>query len=371
MNVIRLRAQGLRNLHDLDFTPDGGVSIICGDNAQGKTNLLEAIWLFCGARSFRGSKDGEYIAFDRDFVRLELDFFAQGRGQSAVILIDREKKQVQLNGIKQRGVSALSGIFRAVVFSPDHLELVKQGPRERRRLIDISLCQAYPKYGKILEGYEKILRQRGVLLKDAQTYPQVLDMLDAWDASLAEYGGYITWMRARYVGKLAALAAEVYDGICAGREKFSASYAAGAGETGYGADRKEITEMLAKTVRENLREDIRQGRTSAGPHRDDIEIMVDGKNARAFGSQGQQRSCVLALKLAECKILEESAGEPPVVLLDDVMSELDSSRREYLLNHLCGRQVMITCCDASAFGAMEGGKVFHMEKGVLAVGKLQ
>ena len=365
MIAVRLRGEGFRNLRELDFLPDSGVNIICGDNAQGKTNLLEAIWLFCGVKSFRGSKDAEYIAFDGDFTRLELDFYAGGREQSACITIGRDKKQVLLNGIKQPGISALSGTLRGVVFSPDHLELVKQGPRERRRLIDISLCQAFPKYGKILEGYEKILRQRAVLLRDAQNHPQVLDMLETWDASLTEYGGYITWMRDRYVGKLAAFATQAYDGICSGREKFSAHYRAGMGAFDRGADRGEITRLMAREVQRSRREDIRQGRTGVGPHRDDIEITVDGKNARAFGSQGQQRSCVLAIKLAECRILEESAGASPIVLLDDVMSELDAGRREYLLNHLSGRQVFITCCDTSAFGAMEGGKVFHMQDGLL------
>ena len=367
MIALRLTGEGFRNLHSLDFAPDSGVNIICGDNAQGKTNLLEALWLFCGVRSFRGSKDSDYIAFDAGFARLELDFHAQGRDQTASITIGQEKKQAMLNGIKQPGISAFSAAMRGVVFSPDHLELVKQGPKQRRRLIDLSLCQAYPKYGKILDSYEKILRQRAVMLRDAQHHPQVADLLQAWDAGLIEYGGYITWMRSRYVRTLAEHAAQAYGGISAGREKFSARYRPGIGEIPAGAERKDITEMTAQAVRVALKDDIRQGRTSAGPHLDDIEIMIDAKNARAFGSQGQQRSCVLAIKLAECRILEESGEGAPIVLLDDVMSELDAGRREYLLGSLSGRQVFITCCDAAVISARGIGKVFHMHNGALTM----
>ena len=366
MRVGQLTGEGFRNLVSVNFEPDMGVNIICGENAQGKTNLLEAIWLFCGGKSFRGSKDGDYIAFEEDFLRLGLTFFAQGRQQSASIRMGPDGKQALVNEIKLERFSLLSETFNAVVFSPDHLELVKQGPRERRKLIDVSLCQAYPKYCKILESYERILRQRAVLLADARHHVGVADMLDVWDEGLIRYGGYITWMRARYLQKLAGYAADIYDGISRGREKFSACYAPGCGEIDPGCNRDEITEILARAVKAGRRDDIRLGRTGAGPHRDDVEIMVSGQSARAFGSQGQQRSCVLALKLAECRILEEGAGEPPVVLLDDVMSELDEGRREYLLNHLSGKQVMITCCDRSAFAALDSGKVFTMKAGVLA-----
>ena len=352
---------------DLDFEPGAGVNIICGQNAQGKTNLLEALWLFCGGRNFRGSKDTDYIAFDGDHFALELDFFAGKRNQSAAIHQGPDGKQILINEIRAEKVSSLSEIFRAVVFSPDHLELVKQGPKERRKLIDFSLCQAYPKYGKILESYERILRQRAVLLGDASKHAQVMDMMDIWDEGLTQYGGYITWMRAKYVGKLAEYAAAVYEGISGGQEKFSAYYAAGCGKIPLDGSRKDITEILAKAVKANRKNDIRLGRTVVGPHRDDIEIMINGQSARAFASQGQQRSCVLALKLAECRILQEGAGEAPIVLLDDVMSELDESRREYLLNSLKDKQVVITCCDTSAFGALREGKVFRMRAGVVTV----
>ena len=367
MKVLRLRAEGFRNLEKVVFCPAEGVNIIWGENAQGKTNLLEAIWIFSGAKSFRGAKEADYIPFGGGVTRLELDFFAEGREQTAALIFSPEGRRVLLNEIKQERPSALAGALRAVVFSPDHLELVKQGPKERRRLLDISLCQAYPKYGKVLEGFEKILKQRAVLLRDAATCPQLLEMLEVWDEGLCEYGGYITWMRARYIHKLAGFAAEAYRGISGGRERFSARYTAACGEIHPELERGEVTEILRAAVEESRREDIRYGRTNIGPHRDDIEILVGEKSAKAFGSQGQQRSCVLALKLAECRLLEEGVGEPPIVLLDDVMSELDEGRRKYLLSQLKGKQVLITCCDPEGIQPPEGGKVVSIDNGQLTI----
>jgi DNA replication and repair protein RecF len=261
----------------------------------------------------------------------------------------------------------LAGIFCAVVFSPDHLTLVKQGAEKRRRFIDTSLCQAYPKYIRVLEGYTKILRQRNSLLKDMPRHPGLGDTLEAWDENLAGYGAYVTHMRARYVKKLASLAAVVYDGISSGKEVFEAGYLAGTGdEEADSKTREELRESFGQALKESLEEDIRTGITNKGPHRDDIEIKVGGASARNFGSQGQQRSCILALKLAECGILEERNQEPPVVLLDDVLSELDKNRRDYLLKRLEGKQTFLTCCDAESFSALGGGgAVCRMQGGAI------
>ncbi|MCL2580326.1 MAG: DNA replication/repair protein RecF [Oscillospiraceae bacterium] len=367
MKIIKLETQGFRNLADTRFLPGDEVNVIWGENAQGKTNLLESIWIFSGAKSFRGSKESDYIGFDKEITRLDLTFHAGGREQTAQLVFAQDGRKVLLNGIKQERLSSLSGSLRAVVFSPDHLELVKQGPKERRRLLDVSLCQAYPKYGKILESYEKILKQRAVLLKDAAAHSQVFDLLEVWDESLIEYGGYISWMRAKYIARLAGYASEAYMGITGGREMFSARYDASCGKIEPAWGRKEVGEILRAAVRRNRLEDIRQGRTGIGPHRDDIEILIGDKSARAFGSQGQQRSCVLALKLAECRLLEEGAGEPPIVLLDDVMSELDAGRRRYLLTQLTGKQVIITCCDPDTLAVTGNSRVFYMKRGELAM----
>lgn len=365
MRIKYLIIDNFRNIESMCFTPGPGANVIYGNNAQGKTNLLEAAWLFSGAKSFRGAKDSEFIKFNEQIASLKLEFHADERPQTAAITFSADKKLVLLNEIKQDSVTKLAGEFCTVVFSPDHLSLVKQGPERRRKLIDTSLCQAYPKYIKVLEGYAKTLKQRNTLLKDLHGHPSLLDTLEIWDKNLLDYGSYITAMRGRYVKKLAQYAKQIYDGISSGKEDFTATYQPSFGGTTDGFEKQDYREKLEQAIQKSRADDIRLGTTTMGPHRDDMEISVGGMSARAFGSQGQQRSCILALKLAECGILEESNKEPPVVLLDDVMSELDETRRSYLLNQLQGRQVLITCCNASSFGALEGGNVVEINSGRL------
>ncbi|MDL2232552.1 DNA replication/repair protein RecF [Ruminococcaceae bacterium OttesenSCG-928-L11] len=365
MNIQALKLERFRNIRQLEFSPVPGANVIYGDNAQGKTNILEAVWLFTGGKSFRGGKDSDFIRFGEENTSLQLEFSAGGRPQTAAVYLGEGRKNAFLNEIKQPSIGKLMGEFCAVFFSPDHLLLVKQGPEYRRRLIDTSLCQAYPKYAKILDSYQKILRQRASLLRDIPRSASLLDMLDVWDNSLVEYGGYITAVRAGYVKRLAEEAREVYAGISDGRETLGVCYRTSYELGGEPATRQEFTDAYRLAVRRNRGEDIAHGSTMAGPHRDDIDITIDGSSARSFGSQGQQRSCVLALKLAECALLEQRNGEPPVVLLDDVMSELDESRRGYLLNRLEGKQILITCCDVGLFRGLREGAVYHISNGAL------
>lgn len=368
MRVEAFEIEQFRNIHKISLTPCNGANIIYGDNAQGKTNLLEAIWLFSGSKSFRGSKDAEFTKFGESYAKLILDFFAKGRSQSSVISFTEDKKNVLLNEIKQESITRLTGEFCTVVFSPDHLSLIKQGPDKRRKLIDTSLMQAYPKYLKLIDGYNRALKQRNVLLKDIPQHAALLDTLEIWDESLLDYGAYIISMRARYIKKLAEVAASIYNGISSGKEQFAAVYSAELGSDAGEIDehnRDDIRVRFKKVLQQARAEDIKSGITNIGPHRDDIDITVNGVSARAFGSQGQQRSSILALKLAECAILEERHSEPPVVLLDDVMSELDHSRRDFLLNQLNGKQVFITCCDVESFSGLQDGKVFHIKDGVV------
>jgi DNA replication and repair protein RecF len=364
VRITQLRLENFRNIPGMEFHPGEDANIIFGENAQGKTNILEAIWLFTGARSFRGTKDSEFIRFGQTRCTLSLEFFADGREQTASIVFGEGKKLVKLNEIPQAGISRLAGEFRAVFFSPDHLLLIKQGPENRRRMLDVSLCQAYPKYAKILDSYQKILRQRASLLKDIPRNASLTELLDAWDKSLIDYVSYITAVRTGYTRQLARHAAEIYAGISGGRESLTVTYQSTAGQ-GDCQTRGEYREQLAIAIKQSRSADIAHGLTTIGPHRDDVEIAINGSSARSFGSQGQQRSCVLALKLAECAILEERGGEPPVVLLDDVMSELDELRRGYLLNKLRDMQILITCCDAAVFEALAGGKVFPIAGGAL------
>ncbi|MCL2857792.1 MAG: DNA replication/repair protein RecF [Oscillospiraceae bacterium] len=365
MEVTRLRGEGFRNLRELDFSPGVGVNIIHGENVQGKTNLLEALWLFCGAKSFRFGKESELVEFERERLRLDLDFVSEGREQSAAIEVSEDGKVAFLNEVRLERMAELSSIFRVVMFSPDHLELIKQGPVQRRKFIDQALTQVYPKYGEVLSGYDRILRQRGVLLSDLRSCSQPNTSLDVWDEALVDYGGYLAWMRLRYISKLVRYAVEIYAELSGGKERFSASYICGSGKLSVDWGRKEITKHFAKVLADSRKDDIRLKRTNKGPHRDDIDIMLDGQSVRQYGSQGQQRSCVLALKFAECRILEEMSGEPPIVLLDDVMSELDESRRKFLLGHLSRNQVFITCCEPEAVSAATEAKTFEMKAGLL------
>ena len=354
MKAERLFFEGFRNLETDEIRPDGGINVIYGENAQGKTNLLEALWLFSGARSFRSAKDASMIMSGREFARLELEFNAEGRGQTAAITIKNGRSAV-LNGVKLKSPGELAGNFRAVVFSPVHLSLIKDGPAERRRFLDTAICQLWPKYVAVYGEYMRAVTQRNAVLKDARFHTQLYDMLDVYDCEIAKKGARIVAYRERYVELIKQHATEIYEGIARGKESFSLCYQT----VKNASDPNALLEAL-KTARGS---DISVGSTSVGPHRDDLEIYVSEMSARQFASQGQQRSAVLALKLAEAAVLKEISGEQPVALLDDVMSELDEFRQDYILNHIRDWQVFITCCDRSTVSMMKSGAAFHISGG--------
>lgn len=364
MRIDRLRLRDFRNIAELELQPGGHVNIIHGDNAQGKTNLIEAVWLLTGAKSFRGGRDADLVRFGAACASVEAAFFRDGREQTADLAFGAGvKKRARLNEIPLPSGAGLAGVFCAVVFSPAHLSLAQDGPSERRRFADGCICQLSPRYIALLSDYSRTLLQRNTLLKDIAYAPSLLDTLDVWDERLAELGALICRNRAEYVARLAALAGEIYAGISAGRERFGARYVPGGAPEGLA--RGEYRAWLLEALRMARADDLRAGATSVGPHRDDIELSVDGLSLRGFGSQGQQRSAVLALKLAESRLAEQMLGERPVILLDDVMSELDGGRRDYLLNHLDGSQVFITCCDRQSFDSLQGGREFELKAGAL------
>ena len=232
----------------------------------------------------------------------------------------------------------------------------------RRSFIDGALCQLKPGYAGLLGIFQRALLQRNALLKDLVRFPELTDTLAVWDARFAKLGGEVMAERAAYVQRLAPKVQEIYFGISKGREGLMVSYAPAVKAEG-GLDSQQAEQALLQELARTRRSDIRAGFTTTGPHRDDLEITLDGLSARVYGSQGQQRSAVLALKLAEAEALSQLTGEPPVVLLDDVMSELDQSRQDYLLNHLHGRQVFITCCSPETVSRMETGRRFRVEAG--------
>lgn len=364
MIITKLQFEGFRNLDDGEITPDSGVNVIFGTNAQGKTNLLEGIWLLSGNRSFRGSRDSELIKFGRDFARLKIDFFSEEREQTAEILFLKGKKEVKINGIKQTSTSALVGKLCAVVFSPEHLTLVKSGPAERRKFLDNAICQIKPSYGELLANYNKTLAQRNALLKDLPYHSQLLDTLDIWDYRLAMLGASVIRMRVHYVDRLCECAKKYHSGISDNMEDLEISYNCGI-ERDKCDDSAVIREILSEKILQIREEDIKDRCTSVGPHRDDIDILINGDNAKAFGSQGQQRSCVLSMKIAEAELIKIAAAQEPIVLLDDVLSELDSRRQEFLLNKISERQVFISCCEAASVERLEGGRLFEVKKGVV------
>ena len=356
MTVNRIEFKNFRNIETLTLEPSDGVNVIYGENAQGKTNLMEGIWLFSGLKSFRGAKDAELVRFGCGFARLKMDFFAGKREQKAEITVDARRK-AKLNGVELPSCAGLMGKCSAVVFSPSFLNIVKNGPEERRKFLDAAVCQVKPAYAPLLASYHRLVKQRNSLLRDVQFESSLLDMLDVSDDRLAEAGEAVISERASYIEKLIPAAKAIHDGFSGGREEMSLSYL-----------RKDVNgggKTLRELIRDSRRNDILSRTTSVGPHRDDLEIRINGVSARSFGSQGQQRSCAVALKLGEAAVMKEVTGEQPAVLLDDVMSELDSGRQDYILNHIKGWQVFITCCEPSTVLRMCSGRTFRIEGGKL------
>lgn len=368
MFVIRFAARDFRNLEEEEIFPCEEVNVIYGSNAQGKTNLLEGMWLFTGGHSFRGAKDAELPRIDPGTGRnmpgtaLAMDFFSEEREQSAMLRIENGRRSTDINGVKKDTGTALVGKVRAVIFSPEHLLLVKEGPARRRNYLDTALCQLKPSYAPVLTAYRRALMQRNALLKDMSKSGQLPETLSVWDARIARLGAQVIQERRSFTESVAPKIAGIYEGISRGREALDVRYSPsvkGGGTLG------ETEQLFLSELSRTVPSDSRTGFTSVGPHRDDLEIEIDGISIRAYGSQGQQRSAVLAMKLAEAQILSELSGEPPIVLLDDVMSELDRERQDYLLNHLRGQQVFITCCSPDTVELMENGMRFRVEGGAV------
>lgn len=332
MKILRFSWENFRNLPSGGFSPADGVNVLFGRNAQGKTNLLEAMWLFTGERSFRGAKDAEMPGPESETSRLKLEFYGGGREQAAVIRFADGRRHAELNGVPKRSCSAMIGTFQAAVFSPEHLSLLQGGPAGRRSFLDAALSQIRPSYAALLAEYNRALAQRNALLKEAARRPELLDTLPVWDSRLVRGGEKVSARREEYLQRIAGPAAKFYSGMCGGKETLLLSYE---------ADTRSFAEDLAAS----RRTDLLLGHTGVGPHRDDFTVLIDGRDARAYGSQGQKRSAVIAMKLAEAEVLTQESGETPVVFLDDVLSELDAERQSFLLRKLDGFQVFLTSCE--------------------------
>jgi len=368
MKIEKHCAENYRNLKKIEFEPADGINIIYGENGQGKTNILESIWLFTGCQSFRTHKCRELVKDNENKAEIEIDFYARNRKQNARMTIDT-KRQVQINGIWQETPRSLLGEFQAVVFSPAALSIVKDGPSEKRRFMDIAISLLKPNYACLLSRYIKTMAQRNALLKQLSEKGGDNELLAPWDEELSHIGAKITDYRLKYIDRLAVKATDIYTGISGGREAVSLKYLQSFRIEGN--TEKDIEEAMFATLEKNRQTDIRRQATSCGPHKDDLAIDIDSRCARSFGSQGQQRTCALAVKLGEASIIAEIGREQPVALLDDVMSELDCARQNYLMKYLDGWQVFITCCDPSVLSRADTGKTFEVENGQIksTVGK--
>lgn len=305
MKINNIILENYRNIENLSLDFDN-VNIIYGENAQGKTNLIEAVYLFTGAKSFRGVKDKELIKFGSDFSKLKIDFVNNSRQQTAEIII-KNKREAVLNGVKKKSPVMLGEELKAVIFSPVHLSMIKDGPAERRKFVDNALCQIKSGYRNVLKEYSKALNQRNILLKDMAINNSLADMLYIWDKSFAKYAAKIIYQRQKYIEALLPFAKEIFNGLSKGKEDIDIVFSGAFDYKNLTAE--EIEKKLIIALQNNRSADILNRITVIGPHRDDLEIYINGKSARKFGSQGQQRSCVLALKLAEASLLREKTQD--------------------------------------------------------------
>ena len=365
MKIESIEIENFRNIENLKLDFDD-VNIIWGENAQGKTNLIEAIYLFTGSKSFRGVRDKELVEFKKESINYldGKDFLGKTMTiefKNPIDELSGFEYSFKVIGVEKKSATALGDELKAVIFSPVHLSMVKDGPIERRKFIDNSLCQLKSNYRSVLKEYNRCLAQRNMLLKDMKNNANLEDMLYIWDKNLAKSGAKIIYQREKYIEALLPFATEIFDGLSKGREKIDLKL-----QCGFECKDKSVAEIeneLTKLLISGRNSDILNRITTSGPHRDDMEILINEKSARLYASQGQQRSCVLALKLAEASLLKEMTDDEPLALLDDVMSELDESRQDYILNHIKNWQVFITCCDANTVLRLKKGKTFHIENG--------
>ena len=339
MIIESIELKNYRNYDKLHMDFSHGTNILYGDNAQGKTNILEAIYVCATTKSHRGSKDKEIIQFDRDESHIKLNV----RKRDVPYRIDMHLKKnrakgVAVNGVPIKKASELFGIVNVVFFSPEDLNLIKNGPAERRRFIDLELCQLNKLYVHSLVQYNKIVTQRNKLLKDIMFRPDYEETLDIWDMQLVQYGRDVIRCREAFVGQLNDLIGGIHRQLSGEKESLHISY-----------EPNVTVDMFEDTLRKSRPSDLKQRTTLTGPHRDDLSFIINDIDIRRFGSQGQQRTAALSLKLAEIELVKKIVNDYPILLLDDVLSELDGSRQNHLLSGINHIQTMITCTGLEDF----------------------
>ena len=364
MQINKLSLQNFRNYseQEIRFAPD--CNVIVGENAQGKTNLLEAIsYLSCG-KSVRARRDSDLILFGQSECSLRGEITSRGREFLVDIMLSAAKRRkISINKVPCKRASELSDVLGTVFFCPEDLLLIRDGASARRRFMDLALCQLRPRYETTLAEYHRAYEHKTRILRDSEEYPGILDTLPEFNERMARSGAVLIYYRARFCDRLKEYAGVAHRECSGGKEELSLFY-----ETV-----KTVKDPLApldviysQLLEHQASHDMAERASRmclSGPHKDDISVSIGGVAARAFSSQGQTRTAALALKLAERDIFKEITGQAPLLLLDDVLSELDPRRQEYVLNRISGGQVFITCCEEDRLGALLGGKVLHVSEG--------
>ena len=363
MNIKRIALTGFRNYEweTIDFSPE--TNIISGNNAQGKTNLLEAIYILAYGKSFRTRFDKELINFDYSSADILADIYSHGRDQTVNIsLLNGAPKKITVNSVKKTA-SELSQTVNIVLFCPDDLNLVKEGAAIRRRLLDNAIGQIRPQYNEILSEFNKFYDHKLRILKDWHEKPSLLATLDEFSDGLARCSAKLIRYRASYAVRLDKAAREIHSDFSGNGEKLNIGYQTVSTVSDPLASEKEIYYEICDHQEKHRKAELDSQQCLTGAHKDDLEIRINGNIARSFASQGQTRTAALSIKLAEREILLKESGEYPVLLLDDVLSELDSGRQEFVLNRLSGGQTLITCCEDENISDRTGGKVIFIQNG--------
>lgn len=335
MLITKLSLTHFRNYESCVFEPEKGINLIVGENAQGKTNLLEAVFYCCFGRSHRTSREKDLIAYDESYALIQLNSMrTETSHELHVRLSQTEGRRIKADGLPLRRIGELMGLLNCVLFAPEHLSIVKDGPAERRRFLDMELSQTYPAYFFLLQQYMRALRQRNALLKAVREQPELRATLPVWTQQLAQLGWKLMAYRSSFCERLSQLASENHAEISGGRERLCVQYRPD-------CDCSDETSLLAR-MEENLKEDLRRMTTTRGVHRDELALTLGGREIRSFGSQGQQRTAALALKLSELDLIRAETHEWPILMLDDVMSELDEKRQRYLLERILPVQTLVT-----------------------------
>ena len=365
MQLNKIALRDFRNYENLSLELDPGVNLIVGNNAQGKTNLLEAISYLGSGKSFRAQKTGEMVRFGADFADCQAEVFSQERLQTLrwVLFSGARPRQVWRNGARKKTAADISGVLQTVLFCPEDLMVLKTGAAARRRLGDHALCQLRPNYEAALTEYGRILEQKSRILKDRFENPRLLELLPDYDTRLCQVGALLISYRARFYEGLGKAAAKYHNHFSGGAEEFRLEYKTVSSVTDPFASTAKLQEALWAHLESHRRAELETAQCLTGPHKDDFEVSLSGINLKSYGSQGQTRTAAISLKLAQRELMSRESGEIPVLLLDDVLSELDPGRQDFVLNQISQGQVFITCCEPGQFTKL--GKTIEIHKGKL------